>query len=146
MKRVLSVALCVVIVVGGIIGGVGIAKEVVDLRKLGASIEEQKQMQSLVFDKKAQMRDEMAKEKLELSEIPDSLKATRTGKAMKVSKVFVKTEARLDPENMRIKKILRKLASDKTALEKRLNKGVMIFAGVELLLVVCLVVVRRFVL
>ena len=146
MKRVLSVALCVVIVVGGVIGGVGIAKEVVELRKLRASIEEQKQMQSLVFDKKAKMRDEMAKEKLELSEIPDSLKATRTGKAMKVSKVFVKTEARLDQDNMRIKKILRKLDSDKTALEKRLNKGVVIFAAIELLLVACLVVVRRFVL
>ena len=60
--------------------------------------------------------------------------------------MFAKTDARLDQENMRIKKILRKLDSDKTALEKRLNKGVVIFASVELLLVVCLVVVRRFVL
>ena len=145
MKRVLSVVLGVVIVVGGIIGGVGIAKEVVEFRKVGASIEEQKQMQSLVFDKKAKMRDEMAKEKSELSEIPDSIKASRTGKAMKVSKVFVKTEARLDQENMRIKKILRKLDSDKTALEERIKKGVVIFAVVELLLVAGFVAVRRFV-
>ncbi len=143
MKRVLSVTLGVLIVIGGIIGGVVISKDVVELRKVGTSIVENQQKQSRVFDEKAKLREDIAKEGQAISEIPDSLKASRSGKAIKSSMIFAKTEARLDQENARLKKAIRKLGRDKLDLGKRVKKGGILLAGVELLLIIGLIVVRK---
>jgi hypothetical protein len=143
MKRGLSVTFGVLIVVCAVIGGVVVAKGSAELRGIDASIEEQKANQERVFNDKAKLRHDMEKEKAALSEIPDSLKATRTGKVMKTSQVFAKTEARLDEENLRIKRILRELDRERTRAADGLRNRILLFTGIELVLIVGLVAVRR---
>ena len=142
-KRIMFFVLLLAFVAGGVGIGWLSVRGMSELNELGAQIEKE---QGLWDDLQAERRDLEAtveSEKERLAELPDSLKTMTNAQAIKSSLSFAKQETIIETKEMRVKKRLEYLESEKNRVKGAMVRGSAKIGVVELVLLVGLIIAWR---
>ncbi|MEJ2722333.1 MAG: hypothetical protein P8181_14530 [bacterium] len=141
--RVLFGGLLLLFVAAGLATGWVAYRGSSELRTIQAKIDEQHAAWDDIQAERRKLEDMVASEKERIAELPDSLKKATNAQAMKSSMSFAKAETVIETNEMRVKKRLEFQENEKRRVGGVLARKLAVFGGVEVVLLVALLVVRR---
>ncbi len=138
----MTVIIGALVAVGVVLCGV-VVKDVLALSKIQTSIRDQQEITQRIREEKAKLRDDIERTGSRIREMPDSLGKDHNVVLMKESQNFAKIEGQLDDKTERTKRVLRHLEKERDGVAGHLQRWGVRLAGIELVLVGLLFVVRR---
>lgn len=143
MRRTALACIGLLVLASGVWMGTRAAGEWSRLRGIDAEMVEEKTALAAAREKRRELREQMDEAKKEIREIPDSLKASRTGIAMQKSFDFAKTEGIIEDERARAQSRLRYLEAERERAAGSISRWAVALAAVEAFLIGGAVVVHR---